>query len=358
MREVKTKAPGKVYIAGEYAVVEPGHSAIIAAVDSFVYVDISKATQDVGTIFSNGFTKESVKWVREEGKATLLSDTKALTYVLSALQTTEAYLNEQGVCLNYQHIQIHSELDDATGHKFGLGSSGAVTVAVIQGLLSFYEVDINDLLIYKLSVLAQMRLGVNSSFGDVAASTYSGWIHYTSFDRAFVQQYASRHSVKETVTTYWPKLMIKRLQVPDSLRFLVGWTGSPASSNDLVGAVQNKKEQTAEEYAAFLEESQASVLLLTHGLEENHPQKIREAIKRNRDALLQMERETNIDIETPVLKQLNDIALRNGAAAKTSGAGGGDSGIAFVFTDKQAKKIIAEWENFEIKPLPLNVHFK
>ncbi len=39
------KAPGKLYIAGEYAVVEPGQPAILIAVDQFVYATISQAKQ-------------------------------------------------------------------------------------------------------------------------------------------------------------------------------------------------------------------------------------------------------------------------------------------------------------------------
>ena len=36
MSQVAASAPGKLYIAGEYAVVEPGHPAILVAVDRFV----------------------------------------------------------------------------------------------------------------------------------------------------------------------------------------------------------------------------------------------------------------------------------------------------------------------------------
>lgn len=358
MKDVKTKAPGKLYVAGEYAVVEAGYSAIIAAINSFVYIDITESASDVGSIYSEGFTEEPVNWIREEGQITMLSDAHALSYVQAAIQITEQYLSEQGIPLSGHHIEIRSELDDEEGHKFGLGSSGAVTVAVVQGLLAFYEMEMNDLLIYKLSVLSQMKLGVNSSFGDLAAITFSGWIQYTNFERPFVEKYAEKHSITDTIEAYWPKLMIKRLRVPKSLHFLVGWTGSPASSNDLVGAVQDKKELTADQYAHFLEESKASVNLLVMGLEENHTQKIREAIHRNREALVQMGRETNVIIETPDLKKLCNIAVKHGGVAKTSGAGGGDSGIAFVFNKKQAEKITAEWENEGITPLPLKIHKK
>ena len=37
---IEVSAPGKLYIAGEYAVVETGHPAVIAAVDQFVTVTV------------------------------------------------------------------------------------------------------------------------------------------------------------------------------------------------------------------------------------------------------------------------------------------------------------------------------
>ena len=43
---------------------------------------------------------------------------------------------------------------------------------------------------------------------------------------------------------------------------------------------------------------------------------------------------------------------------KTSGAGGGDSGIAFVFEDKSALEIIKNWKNIGITNLPLTVYDK
>lgn len=40
---IEVTAPGKLYIAGEYAVVEPGHPAIIVAIDQFISVSIGPA---------------------------------------------------------------------------------------------------------------------------------------------------------------------------------------------------------------------------------------------------------------------------------------------------------------------------
>mgnify|MGYP002652440554 CR=1 FL=1 len=38
---VSRRAPGKLYVAGEYAVVEPGHRAVLVAVDRFITVTVS-----------------------------------------------------------------------------------------------------------------------------------------------------------------------------------------------------------------------------------------------------------------------------------------------------------------------------
>lgn len=358
MKNVQTKAPGKLYIAGEYAVVEPGYSAIITAVDLFVTVNISQSVSEYGSIYSEGFTKEPVKWTRINEQVELEDADDSLKYVLSAIHTTEEYLAENFVPLVEFDLQIRSALEDDTGRKLGLGSSGAVTVATVQAILEFYGVDISNLLIYKLSVLSQLKLGINSSFGDLAAATYTGWIQYTSFDRHFVNHYRREHSITETVEAYWPKLQIIKLKVPKKLRFLVGWTGSPASSDSLVGSVQEQKGQTFQQYEHFLEESKASVALLIMGLEENNPHKIIHSIQRNREALIQMGEETNVVIETPQLSQLCDTAVKYGGAAKTSGAGGGDSGIAFVFDENKTQQVIADWEKIGITHLPLRIYKK
>ena len=42
---IEVSAPGKLYIAGEYAVVETGHPAVIAAVDQFVTVTVGICTK-------------------------------------------------------------------------------------------------------------------------------------------------------------------------------------------------------------------------------------------------------------------------------------------------------------------------
>ncbi|RFT35234.1 hypothetical protein CG400_03880, partial [Bifidobacteriaceae bacterium NR017] len=44
----------------------------------------------------------------------------------------------------------------------------------------------------------------------------------------------------------WPRLEVKRLNVDKSLKLLVGWTGSPASSAKLVSSVESSVKTSTE----------------------------------------------------------------------------------------------------------------
>ena len=358
MKNIQVKVPGKLYVAGEYAVVEPGYSAIVTTVDLFLHLKIFECIEKRGSIFSKDFTAQPLWWNRVNDKVQLEHPSSAMKYILAAIHTVEDYVQELKIPLRFYHLEVSSELDSSSGQKFGLGSSGAVTVATVQALLQFYGLEATELLIYKLSVLAQLQLGVNSSFGDLAAIAYTGWIEYTSFDRATVLSMLRKMSMKDLVETDWPFLNIQRLHVENDVRFLIGWTGSPASSDDLVGGVQKQKQQSQKQYQHFLKESQASVECLTKALQIKDIQMIKKAIERNRQALLKMGQQTNVPIETQQLTLLIEIAKKYDGIAKTSGAGGGDSGIAFVFDEKKAFQIIEEWEKNGIRNLPLPIFDK
>ncbi|MDN6409036.1 MAG: phosphomevalonate kinase, partial [Tetragenococcus halophilus] len=353
MKEIQIKIPGKLYVAGEYAVVEKGHSAIITAVDRFIYLTICETKNPYGKIFSKDYTEKPARWIRNRNRFWLSKQNYRLKYIRSAIHMTERYLYEQGVPLKLFDLNIHSELKNSANKKLGLGSSAAITVGTIRALLQFYGRKDSNRLVYKLAVLAQMNLKMKSSFGDLAASTYTGWIKYTNFDHPFVLKRFKKMPTKDLVEMKWPALEIKQLNVSKELNFLVGWTGRPASTNRLVGNVQKQKNGNSLKYDEFLKQSEASVKLLAASLSKKDVQGIKKAIKSNRQALLAMGNQTKVLIETPQLKKLIDLAKKHDAVAKTSGAGGGDSGIAFVFNDQKVKALIQDWKKAAISLLPL-----
>lgn len=356
MKEACAKAPGKLYIAGEYAVTEPGYPAVIVALNRFIHVRISASSQPFGTMQSSALSDNLLQWTRIDGKITLQDNLESADILLSALHIAEQYLVENGYSLSYYDILIESELTDKTGAKYGLGSSGAVTVAVINALLASFSLSVSELTLYKLAALAHMNLNSKGSFGDLASAAYTGWIAYSSFDKEWVQEKQNSLSVSQLIELEWPQLTIEKLTLPESLELLIGWTGSPASTEKLVGSAKEHKQKQS--YKAFLEESKQCVSQLIEGFHTQEVDSIVEEIRRNREILLKMSQDNHLVIETPLLKTLCEIAEKYGAASKTSGAGGGDCGIALLQSSTNKQTIEEEWKKSAITPLPFTVYKK
>lgn len=354
---IQVKAPGKLYIAGEYAVTEPGYKSVLIAVDRFVTATIEDTHSTSGFIHSKTLHHEPITFKREQDKI-IISDTNAaeqLKYITQAVEVFEQYARSANVTLRHYHITIDSNLDDASGHKYGLGSSAAVLVSVIKGLNEFYNMQLSNLFIYKLAVIANMKLQSLSSCGDIAVSVYTGWLVYSTFDHDWVKQQIQETSVMDVLHKNWPGLHIEPLQAPEGMEVLIGWTGSPASSQHLVREVKRLKADPTI-YGQFLDQSQMFVEQLIKSFKTNNIKGVQETIRKNRTVIQYLDSFATIDIETPHLKKLCIIGEKYGGASKTSGAGGGDCGITIVENDQNKQKIYEEWSKNEIKPLKLNIY--
>ncbi len=107
--------------------------------------------------------------------------------MVTAIEIFEQYAKSCDIAMKHFHLTIDSNLDDSNGHKYGLGSSAAVLVSVIKVLNEFYDMKLSNLYIYKLAVIANMKLQSLSSCGDIAVSVYSGWLAYSTFDHEWVK---------------------------------------------------------------------------------------------------------------------------------------------------------------------------
>ena len=116
---------GKLYIAGEYAVVHPGHPAIIMATQRCIRVSIESSTQ---------FILKSANSDREIIFDDLSHSDQYWKYAVSALNVFYRLLKEKKRFHSAVSITIESDLDSVDGRKLGLGSSGAITAAIIKGL--------------------------------------------------------------------------------------------------------------------------------------------------------------------------------------------------------------------------------
>ena len=245
---IKASAPGKLYNAGEYAVLEPGHPALIVALDQFITVTLKEADKQ-GSICSSYSNGISIPWTRKNGKFYMDERENPFSYITKSVTLVEQYLQELNYDLKYFDLTIESELDNKDGRKYGLGSSGAVTIATIKAILSLYEIDYTSELLYKLAAITHLSLNSNGSFGDLAASSYGGWIAYSCFEKEWViEKLSTREKISKLVTEKWPKLRIEPLKAPADLRSLLGWTGSPASTTSLVDQLYDEQNDMYDFY--------------------------------------------------------------------------------------------------------------
>lgn len=354
---IQVKAPGKLYIAGEYAVTEPGYKSVLIALDRFVTATIEEADQYKGTIHSKALHHNPVTFSRDEDSI-VISDPhaeKQLNYVVTAIEIFEQYAKSCDIAMKHFHLTIDSNLDDSNGHKYGLGSSAAVLVSVIKVLNEFYDMKLSNLYIYKLAVIANMKLQSLSSCGDIAVSVYSGWLAYSTFDHEWVKHQIEDTTVEEVLIKNWPGLHIEPLQAPENMEVLIGWTGSPASSPHFVSEVKRLKSDPSF-YGDFLEDSHRCVEKLIHAFKTNNIKGVQKMVRQNRTIIQRMDKEATVDIETEKLKYLCDIAEKYHGASKTSGAGGGDCGITIINKDVDKEKIYDEWTKHGIKPLKFNIY--
>ena len=354
---ITSKAPGKLFITGEYAVVESGHGAIIAAVSRYLIVTINEASS-VGILTSTQNSDVVVEWTRE-GELFRAKREHPYKLVEEAILVAEQYVRECGTPTNALYsLSITSELDDAKrGIKYGLGSSGAVVVATIQAVLDFYKIPRTPLLVYQLSVLTNLRLSQGGSFGDIAASSFGGMVYYTSPNRSSLLEQLQNQSIKAICDADWKDLTIERLPELPDFTLLVGWTGQVAITDSLIQATEKKRKVETDSafYKDFLVKSHAIVQGLQSAWNNQDIPALQEGIRANRVLLNEFAQVMQLEIETPALRTLCNLAEQNGACAKTSGAGGGDCGICFTQNETQRQQIETQWAKAQIQVLPLSI---
>lgn len=353
---ITEKAPGKLYIAGEYAVLEQDCPAILVAVNQFVRVSISENTTGTGLIHSKQYSQDSIHWIRKGSQMVIDNRDNPFEYILSAISFTEQYCLEQNIDLTVYDLHVNSDLDSSDGKKFGLGSSAAVTVATVKAILKFYGVQADNELIYKLSAISHYHVQGNGSAGDIAASVYGGWIAYQTFNKAWLQYQLAHKSLSEVINSAWPGLRIELLTPPAGMKLMIGWSQKPASTSRLVDETNANKNTLIDEYAGFLSQSRACVLKMIDGFETNNIALIQQQIRVNRALLQHFAKINHIAIEIPRLTKLITIAEKFGGAAKTSGAGNGDCGIVIADQNTNVAVLEQEWRKNNILPLDFRVH--
>lgn len=350
------KVPGKLMVAGEFAVLEQNQPLVVIAVNRFVYVDAVLSKKNKLTLAS--FQLENLNWSYQNGEVKIETKNPHVSFVKQAMEYTLNYLETCGIKPTPFTLSVTSELDDRPGVKYGLGSSAAVVVGVVTAILAqFLPEQAEKRIIYKLAALTHFAVQGNGSCADIAASTYGGTVAYHAFDGEWLkEQIAKGTAVEKIIKAAWPCLKIEPVKIPAQIELCIGWTGSPASTYHLVQNIKQLKGTNEAKYNAFLMASKEAVELFLQGLKTNDTAHILKGVKQNRQALIDLGTHAKTAIETPLLSKLAIAAENLGGAGKSSGAGGGDCGIGFVTSAEKAAELKAAWQKIGILPLEIKIY--
>lgn len=287
-------APGKLFLSGEYAVLE-GAPALLVPV-----AQRAKASL----------------WPRAEGEASIqLLGLEPLDLPLSSLDQAplvKAVIEELraagkgGQALDgFLDGQLKLQVDTTPFYlglqKLGLGSSAAATVSV----LSCFCPGLSPETALPLARQAHLRFqGGKGSGADVALAVHDKPIQFRDGS-------------------------VKAVSLPAKLHLLFMWTGEEASSTDLLGQLTRfQKAQPSAYHQAMEALSMAAkeVVQASGGSAENFIQ----AVQRYDDLLLAFSSASGLDFYSKPHLALRKAVKSAACVYKLSGAGGGDFGLALA----------------------------
>ena len=323
---IAVKTCGKLYWAGEYAILEPGQLALIKAIPIYMTAEIDVAANY--RLYSDMFDY-----------AVDLTPDPAYSLIQDTITLMEEFLTAKGQQLQAFFIDIHGKME-REGKKFGLGSSGSVVVLVIKAMLALYGLSVDRNLMFKLASSVLLKRGDNGSMGDIACIVAENLVVYQSFNRQTVATWLDEETLEKVLKKDWG-FSIESVEPVLTFDFLVGWTKEVAVSSHMVKQIKNHMD------ASFLQASKETVANLVKALQTGHEEKVIEQLEQ---ASLLLE-DLSSDIYTPSLRQLKNASRDLKAVAKSSGAGGGDCGIALSFDQDSTTLLKKRWADLGIELL-------
>jgi len=261
---MKVVAPGKLLLAGAYAVLE-GAPALVVAIDRRAVADGDR-------------------------RATLPTPE-----VLAALDAASA-------------PEVDASALREGDAKLGLGSSAAILVASLGVAYARAGKDLraSDVRtsLFADARRAHARVQAGGSGVDVAASVHGGALEYALLPGGGVR--------------------VDALPLPAALRVEVFWCGAPATTTRMRARVDALREKHPSAHRARLDAIGAAAVAAVAASRADDLAAFMDAARAGSDALLALGRDADAPIFLPALRALVPLANDDGAAFLPSGAGGGD----------------------------------
>lgn len=284
-------APGKVMVAGEYAVLSGAH-ALVLAVDA-------RATARLAPFGASSSGSPGPN-ASSPAPATLPPEV--------LLTQREA---ERSLGVTPMELSIDTRALREGDRKLGLGSSAAGAAAAAAAVFASAGRDPATARdeIFRAALAGHHAVAPHGSGADVAAASFGGMLRY-------------RREGDDVQIT--PRAM------PRSVKALLVWTGSPVRTSELVDRVRALAARDARAHAAAIDALADAAASLDGAIDADDAASIFAATEAHHDAMRTLGEKADAPIVTPSLARLADIARSFGGASKPSGAGGGDVALLFA----------------------------
>ncbi|MDA5558967.1 mevalonate kinase family protein [Shimia sp. MMG029] len=238
MKRIKASAPGSIMITGEHAVVY-GHRAVVAAIEQRITVTLTQRSDRNVRIASQ---------IADPFETSLdaLEPSHAYRFVIACIRTHLSCI-ETGF-----DLEITSVIDPT----LGLGSSAAVTIAVLGALSALVDADPGEIHTDAVTIIRDIQ--GRGSGADLAASLTGGMISYQAPPEAAIIRLprppvlALKYAGYKTPTSEVLKLIAERMEGQEQIfHALYAEMGQKAD-----GAIEAAQGEDWQAFAASLTQYQ------------------------------------------------------------------------------------------------------
>jgi phosphomevalonate kinase len=284
MKRPAASAPGKLFLCGEYAVLE-GAPAVLTAIDRRAVARVAAAARRESPVVAAVAAEIAARFPARSGADGAIPQ-----------------------------VEVRTPGFTSGRIKIGLGSSAAVAVAAAALLLSRAREDdrLDEGTVLEIALAAHRKAqGGRGSGADVAAAVHGGTIRYRMGGA------------------------VERLgDFAAQLAFV--WTGRPASTTELLARVQAFALEAPAEHRALMTEFQALAAALAAAYGAADPGEIVRLTGAYGALMGRLGEAAGAPIVNPAHARVAKLAAACGGAGKPSGAGGGDVAVA-VFESAAAR---------------------